>query len=164
MLIEIFRTLAWHEWLFLLGGLALIGAEMLIPGFGICGIAGIIILGVFIATAATTIGSAVLLTSLVVVLVAVEFLLFYFLFLKKMPSRIKLSDSLNQNGNPNSENFSKLVGCHGKSLTTLRPAGLALLDGKRYDVMTAGEYVPAGEEIVVIGIEGNRITVRQEKN
>lgn len=38
-----------------------------------------------------------------------------------------------------------LVGLVGTTLTPLRPAGMALLDGQRTDVVSRGEFVAAGD-------------------
>ena len=42
------------------------------------------------------------------------------------------------------EDRSRLVGREGVSLTVLRPAGTAVFDDKRLDVVTEGEFLPAG--------------------
>jgi membrane-bound serine protease (ClpP class) len=45
--------------------------------------------------------------------------------------------------------------------TTLRPAGIARIEGARLDVVTDGEYVEAGEPVEVTRVDGNRIVVRR---
>ena len=60
---------------------------------------------------------------------------------------------------PHSER-SHLVGKCGKAITHLRPSGFALIDGRRVDVVTEGEFIDVGSEIEVVGIEGNRVFVR----
>ena len=47
----------------------------------------------------------------------------------------------------------------GVAETALRPSGAALIDGKRLDVVTNGDYVDAGTRIRVTGVTGNRIVV-----
>ena len=41
----------------------------------------------------------------------------------------------------------------------LRPAGVASIDGQRVDVLTEGDFVPAGTPIRVTRVEGARIFV-----
>jgi membrane-bound serine protease (ClpP class) len=53
------------------------------------------------------------------------------------------------------------LGKRGIAASTLRPAGLAHLNGTRVDVVTEGEYVEADEPIEVIRVDGNRIVVRR---
>lgn len=52
----------------------------------------------------------------------------------------------------------------GKSVTTLRPAGIALINGKRLDVVTDGDYIEANTPIIVTGVTGNQIIVEKIVN
>lgn len=58
-------------------------------------------------------------------------------------------------------NFTHLLNKEGKAITDLRPAGTVLIDDKRYDVVTEGDYVSVGERITVYQVEGGRIVVRK---
>ena len=53
-----------------------------------------------------------------------------------------------------------LLGASGTALSFLRPAGVATFDGVRADVLTEGEFVPAGTPVRVTRVEGARIFVR----
>ena len=55
--------------------------------------------------------------------------------------------------------FDHLTGHSGIARSNLRPAGRASIDGMNYDVITEGDFVTAGTEIVVTEVQGNRITV-----
>jgi membrane-bound serine protease (ClpP class) len=57
-----------------------------------------------------------------------------------------------------------LPGHTGTALSTLRPAGKAVIDGQRYDVMTQGEMIQKGATIEVRRVEGNRIVVREVRD
>jgi len=52
-----------------------------------------------------------------------------------------------------------LEGKEGVAHSTLRPAGTALIDGVRVDVVTRGEMIEAKTRIRVIAVEGNRVVV-----
>lgn len=54
-----------------------------------------------------------------------------------------------------------LDGRRGVASSDLRPAGVAVIDGERVDVVTAGEYIRAGEPIVVVRDEGYRRIVQR---
>jgi membrane-bound serine protease (ClpP class) len=54
-----------------------------------------------------------------------------------------------------------LVGQEGVAQTDLRPAGVALIAGKRIDVVTEGMFVDKGSTIVVANVDSNRVVVRQ---
>ncbi|MCA1784748.1 MAG: serine protease, partial [Desulfobacteraceae bacterium] len=50
-------------------------------------------------------------------------------------------------------------GKQGDAVTDLRPSGMVMIDGKRLDAVTDGEYVEAGARVVVTLVSGNRIVV-----
>lgn len=51
-------------------------------------------------------------------------------------------------------------GRRGRALTLLRPSGKAMIDGRHIDVVSDGEFVGAGADIVVVAVEGARVVVR----
>jgi membrane-bound serine protease (ClpP class) len=58
-----------------------------------------------------------------------------------------------------SSDYSTLRGQSGFAASYLRPAGVALIDGRRVDVLTQGEFIPEGTPIRVTRVEGARIFV-----
>jgi membrane-bound serine protease (ClpP class) len=56
----------------------------------------------------------------------------------------------------------ELIGKQGFAVSFLRPAGVAAIDGQRVDVLTEGDFVPAGTAVIVTRVEGARIFVRPE--
>ena len=48
----------------------------------------------------------------------------------------------------------------GTAITTLRPSGMAMIDGQRVDVVTEGGLIEKGVSIKVIATEGMRTVVR----
>jgi len=54
----------------------------------------------------------------------------------------------------------KLIGKQGIVVNTLRPAGRAEIDGQSIDVVSTGEYIEKGEEVIVSEVDGNRIVVK----
>ena len=57
------------------------------------------------------------------------------------------------------EGNSDFLNKEGIAQTVLRPAGFALIDGERVDVVSQGEMIQKGESVKVIEVEGNRIVV-----
>ncbi|MGE4357368.1 MAG: nodulation protein NfeD [Candidatus Omnitrophota bacterium] len=53
-----------------------------------------------------------------------------------------------------------LIGKIGKTITTLRPAGKADFSGKIMDVVSEGEFIDRNKEIKVVSVEGNKIVVK----
>lgn len=56
-----------------------------------------------------------------------------------------------------------LIGKRGVALTVLRPAGTALIDDERVDVVTEGEYIERNRPIEVVYVDGLKIVVREWK-
>lgn len=60
-----------------------------------------------------------------------------------------------------SESRSDLVGSIMMSYTDLRPAGVAVLNEEKFDVVTDGDFIEKGNKIEVVRVEGMRIVVRK---
>lgn len=146
----------------LLIGYALVVLEMCIPGFGVPGILGIVLIFVGVITGTPTVTSALILGAIMVVLVIVA-LPICVRFIGKgrfSKSRIVLNDvSVAERGAVHE--FDRYLGASGQALTTLRPAGMGLFDGERLSVVSDGEYIGEGTSIVAIRVDGNRIVVRE---
>jgi membrane-bound serine protease (ClpP class) len=165
------------ELLFLMTGLVLLLIEIfVIPGFGIAGIAGIICVAVglvlsfqdFVLPNPSLPWQRDLLTrnilqvlgSFIVAFFAAIFFLRF--IVPRFGSVIKgpyLSSTLSDS-RVISKDISKLaVGDRGVALTFLRPAGKAKFNSNMYDVLTDGEFIEKGSDILVQKISGNKIIV-----
>ena len=153
-------------------GLVLVLLEIfVIPGFGVAGISGIImiIVSLFLALTGSNLPyvdtdvisvAVVQLSSALVGAIILIFILAKFLPKTDTFSRLILSDAENTNkGFVSASKISKIVGKEGVALTTLRPSGIAEIDGKRIDVVTEGTYIEKGEKVVVISSEGIKVVV-----
>ena len=54
-----------------------------------------------------------------------------------------------------------IEGKQGVALTLLRPAGKAEINGRKFDVVTEGDYVKKNEKVKVVMISGKKIVVRK---
>lgn len=78
-------------------------------------------------------------------------------------NRLTLKSAItNQSGFVGTDDHSALIGQSGAASTTLRPGGYATIGGKRVDVVTQGDHLPAGTIVEVMAVEGNRIVVRKK--
>jgi membrane-bound serine protease (ClpP class) len=55
------------------------------------------------------------------------------------------------------------VGKEGTAVSTLRPAGIALINNQRVDVVSEGGYIEQGTSIRVLEINGPRVIVARIK-
>jgi len=146
--------------LLLLIGLFLIGAEIYLPG-GVVGFLGALAL-VGAAVCGTQFKAPWNFVSvlLIVILSAVAIWLWIRFFPKSKMGK-KLTLEADGSRFKTEVDARALVGTAGEALSTLRPAGLALLGGQRIDVVAESSWIPAGAQVRVIEVAGNRIVVRQ---
>lgn len=156
------------EWLIpiiicVLAGVILLIVEAFMPGFGVPGISGIILLlaGVVMTWyeygAMVGLGTTVAVLALVGVAISVS--------LKSASSgRLSKSDLiLNDIETPPSENadMQLLVGKEGVVKNTLRPVGTAEFDCGKLHVTSDGEYVSEGQKVRIVRVEGTQIFVNK---
>ncbi len=147
-------------------GLILIAIEMHLPGFGIFGVLGIIVLVIDIFITAETFVQGMIMTAAFFVIIAVV-LAILISFASKgrlLPKGLTLKESTSAElGFSGTEDMKYLIGKTGKAVTVLRPVGSVDLDGVKLDVVTRGEYIPKDTVVEVIEVEGNRIVVRERE-
>ena len=162
----------WEEVLLLASGIVLLLVEaLIIPGFGVAGVLGILaILGGFILS---TVGDGSTVTALIdaaarlgvslIVAIVASIALLRLLPKTKMGRHLVLQTGLDASSGFTSEPVAEheLVDKLGIAMSTLRPAGIADIDGRRVDVVSDGDYIEAGEPIRVDHVDGNRVVVRR---
>ncbi|HSW36131.1 MAG TPA: NfeD family protein [Candidatus Limnocylindrales bacterium] len=152
----------WVLFLFFFG-IALMLVEVFIPGFGVFGVAGFI----------TTIGSVVLAaasvqTGLIMVLISTVLAGIFIVFAVRIFTRRSIFRNLILSEEERSDlgyvaplDQKMLTGRDGVAITALRPSGTAEIDGRRVDVVTSGDFIAAGESLIVDKVEGVRVVVRR---
>lgn len=156
-------------------GLGLLLLEIfVIPGFGVAGISGIILViaSLFLAMVgadpfldSNAVAMALIKLSVgLVVALALIFLLARFLPKSNFFKKFILSEEEKADaGYTSRSNLSELLGAKGIALTTLRPAGTGEFNGRRVDVVADSEYIQSGKQIIVTAVEGMRVVVREKK-
>lgn len=129
-----------------------------IPGFGFMGLLGLGMMGwgIWMAWKLEQIwGIFSLLSSLILVV-------FFLLQFPKTRFWHRLELQTKETGfSTHENNLNDLVNQQGETLTHLRPAGTALIDGRRIDVVTEGIYLPPKTKIKVVMVKSNKVIVRQ---
>ncbi len=144
-------------------GLLLLVLELFIPGFGIAGISGFVLLIIGIILTARTAFEATVMILLLLVLGALLVVLVLRSAKKGHLARklILRSAARKEEGYSTTQDRKNWVGRQGVTLTVLRPSGMADFDGERLDVVTEGTYLPAKERIEIVRVEGRRIIVHR---
>ena len=145
----------------LVAGLFLLIIEMFIPGFGVAGITGVVLLIVGIILTARTPFEAFVMFLILVFLLAI-----LLRTILRSAAKGKLSKKLILNlqakqelGYTASKDSSEMIGRKGIALTDLRPAGTGEFDKVRLDIVTEGGFIEKGTKIKIISVNGNRIVV-----
>jgi membrane-bound serine protease (ClpP class) len=144
----------------LLVGTILIGVEIFIPGAvaGTIGGAALIVAVIVAFDISPTCGFYVLFG--VFILVTLTTLAWIKLFPKSGIGQ-KMTLSIDGKGFKAPDPHQALLGKTGVTQSELRPAGYAVIDGKRIDVVSEGGIVDAQTSIKVIKVEGTRVVVRR---
>ena len=143
-------------------GFVLIGVELVVPGFGVPGIAGIICLvaGIFMVT--DSLEEGILVT--VVVIAALGILMAVIMGLmhhRKFRSPIILDEEVRaEDAYLESSDLNYLLDKEGVATTDLRPAGKGDFDGIELDITSEGPYVEKGSRIVISRLSANKLIVK----
>lgn len=156
-------------------GLGLLLAEIfVIPGFGVAGISGIIL--IFLSIFLSLLGSKPFIdmerVSIAIIQISgaiLAALIGIFLLAKYLPKSTLFNKLVLGHSEKAGEGFvsfptiSELIGKEGIAFTTLRPGGTAEIDGKRVDVVADSEYIDQGTKIRVLRVEGIKVVVTAVK-
>jgi len=147
-----------------LAGILVIIAEIIIPSGGILGIlaAGLIGYSLYLvfSQVSATAGMVFVMADLAIIPVLV-----YFGIKVLAKSPVTLRTRLSKRDGVTSQDAAQnaLLGMEGRTVSDLRPSGVAIIDRQRVDVVTRGEYIEKGTDIVVTAVRGNQIVVKQKE-
>jgi len=177
-------TAGWLEVVLFMLGIGCLAMEIfVIPGFGVFGVSGGLLIFAALIMASQTFGnlepsrdfdqatetlktlSASIVAVVVIAMLLSRFLpripLFNEMFLTPpgmheagVSDAPRLKHSLTHPG-------AELIGERGRTVTVLRPAGKAQVENRLLDVVSDGPFIDEGSEIEVVHVTGNRVVVRQ---
>lgn len=149
-----------------IAGLALLIVEVFMPGFGIPGISGIILLLISAvllwiqAGPLAALGLVVVIVALVAISLSVTLKSAANGRLSKSPIILKDAERPEDGYVANSD-MSVFVGREGETRTVLRPSGIADFDGVRLNVVSDGMFIKQGAKVRIDRVEGSRIVVTE---
>ncbi len=166
----LFSNMQWYVIVSLIIGIVLLLIEIFQPGFGVFGIVGLALLtfaiimrAVFHNNEDNVILQIFQLLLLIIIISAAGFGFFMLAnkknWLKKNAIFSHEDTAVGVDFSEGTEDFSYLVGKVGKTITDLRPAGKAEIEGKTYDVVAQNFFVDKDMEITVKAVEGVKIEV-----
>jgi membrane-bound ClpP family serine protease len=144
-------------------GVVVIIAEIIIPSGGILSIAALGVFGysLFIVfnEISMTIGFSFVAADLILIPVLV---IVGLKLLARSPATLRNTLSRKEGVSSQSSELESYVGMQGNAVTDLRPAGIAVINSKRVDVVTRGEYLEKDAAIMITAVTGNQIIVRKK--
>lgn len=170
----------WLDVLLVVAGIALILLEIFVlPGFGLAGISGIImvLLGLYLSLTTVPIpqyswdydrlrGAMVSLT-----VAAATLAVFVYVVWKLFPHTPLHGMLVQTHAEAPEEGYvvqtadqKHIVGLTGVATSMLRPAGRGRFEGKTYQVVTRGDFIEPGSPIRIVQVDGNRYVVEKAED
>lgn len=169
----------WEIAIFFVGVILLLVEIFAIPGFGVAGISGIVLMvsGLVLSLIANVdfdfsmAPDGQILWAVIRVLLAFSlFIILFFVFHERIAnsaafSKLILKDTLNSEEGYTSSvaTLNDLVGAIGIAVTDLRPSGKIEIEDERYEASSDGELIEKDTRIKVVRSRGNYLQVRKAK-
>ena len=144
-------------------GVVVIIAEVILPSFGILTIVALGVFGYSLFMVFQDISKAAGFALLAADLVLIPVLVILGLkLLARSPVTLRKTLSREEGVSSQPPELDSYIDMQGTAVTDLRPAGTAVIDGKRVDVVARGEYLEKDAAIIVTAVTGNQIIVRKK--
>jgi membrane-bound ClpP family serine protease len=144
-------------------GTAVIISEFFIPSGGFLSIlaAGLFGYSLYLVFAHVSTGAGYLFIAIDAVLIPI-IVLMGIKMIAKGPASLHTTLSQAEGVTSQPEDYKAYEGKDGTTVSALHPSGIALIDGKRIDVVSSGEYIGKLVPITVIAVTGNQIVVKKK--
>ena len=145
-------------------GAALMIVEVFLPGFGLPGVSGIVLIGAGTVIIWLKAGALTALATLLVVIAVLAVLISYMMRRATeggAHARIFLREKEELRSG---EDMQVLLGKQGRTTSVLRPAGIGDFDGVRLNVVTEGSIIERDRPIEIVNVDGARIVVRERQS
>jgi membrane-bound serine protease (ClpP class) len=144
-------------------GVVVIIAEIILPSGGILSIVALGVFGYSLFIVFNEISMIIGFSFVAADLILIPVLVIVGLkLLARSPATLRKTLSRKEGVSAQSSELESYVGTQGNAVTDLRPAGIAVINGKRVDVVTRGEYLEKDSAIIVTTVTGNQIIVRKK--
>jgi len=149
--------------LIVLLGLAILFVEFfLVPGGGLLGLLGALIIAGGVYLAYHFFGRA---TGHVFMFASLAGTLAILIFGFRRIARLGWADKEQIDSRVNEADFGDLIkGDRGRAYGDLKPGGIAMFGNKRVEVISQGEFIERGAEVEIVKIEGNKMYVKPIKD
>ena len=160
--LNLLSSITWLAAVCFLSGFIFVVLEMYIPGFGLTGVTGGVLLIIGILLTAKSFMDALILIVIIMAVLGIALTLVLQSAAKgKLNKSLVLNDTLDKaSGYIGTEDLDYFLGREGIAVTNMRPSGIADFDGVKLDVVTDGEFLKKEVKVKVIKVQGRRIVVK----
>lgn len=154
------------EILLMLLGVGLLVFEMYLPGFGVPGILGsiLVVVGFILLRPTLELGILLFVILAAILCIALSICLYSASKGRLNKSRLVLNDVAVPADAAENNDLNYFIGKEGVTRTVLRPSGMGEFDGVKLNIVSDGEFIGNGAKIRVLAVEGNRILVKEIKS
>jgi membrane-bound serine protease (ClpP class) len=143
-------------------GIVMVLIDFYLPSMGILSLIAFGLFALSVVTAFLTVSTQSGLVFLIFDLIMIPIIIYISIrILASSKATLKTTLSSKDGSVSQPEDWSHVLGSNGEAITNLRPAGTAWINGKRYDVVSRGEFIDKGSKIEVVLVDGNRVVVKQ---
>jgi membrane-bound serine protease (ClpP class) len=143
-------------------GILVIIAEFVVPSAGILLVLSVGVFGFSLYLVFSSVSMNTGLVFLIFDLILIPIIVFYGMrIMAASPATLKATLSSKDGAVSQPPEWNALLNKEGDALTDLHPTGTVIIDGKRHDVVSRGEYITKGSRIIVATVDSNRIVVKK---
>lgn len=144
-----------------LAGILVIMAEIIIPSAGILSLMAMGLIGyslyiVYTGFSSTTVAFFIAFDIIIIPILVITGLK----LLARSPVTLRYRLSRDDGVTSQSPELADYIDAEGIAVTDLHPAGMAVINGKKLDVVSRGDYIDKGSQLVVTEVTANQIIVR----
>lgn len=145
-----------------LTGIAVIISEFILPSAGILSVASVGLFGFSLYLVFTHLSVSTGMIFVLFDIMLIPVVLFIGIkFLAASPATLKTELSSKDGAVSQPPEWAAILNKQGETVTDLHPTGTVLIDGRKYDCISRGEYITKGSPIVVMTVDSNRIIVKK---
>lgn len=144
-------------------GVAVVIAEIILPSGGLLSLLAASIFGYSLYLVFHDLPIAAGIVFVVIDIIMIPVLIIVGIkMLAKSPATLSTELSSREGVSSQSPELMHYLEKEGRAITDLRPSGTAMIEGKRLDVVSRGEYIEKGSDLVVIAVTANQFVVRKK--
>jgi membrane-bound serine protease (ClpP class) len=144
-------------------GVAVVIAEIILPSGGLLSLLAAVLFGYSLYLVFQGLSAAAGFVFVAIDIVMIPVLIVVGLrLLARSPATLSTELSSREGFSSQPPELTHYLAKEGRAVTDLRPSGLAVIEGRRLDVVSRGEYIEKDAGLVVTAVTANQIVVKKK--